>query len=136
MNTEARRRASATFAARMKTEGYRKVTVWLSPEALARLDVARGFAGSKDKAVEAALMAGGVSVPKAPKSPPVARKTAKENDHSPAATTTVAGMNRLLQISKIGSAPTKALKDLMAGKAQFGHPGPARPACGADRGPF
>ena len=94
MNTDARRRASATFAARMKTEGYRKVTVWLSPQALARLDVARGLAGSKDKAVEAALMAGGVTVPKTPKSPPTARKTVKA-------------------------------------AAQFGHPGPARPAYGA-----
>lgn len=56
MNTDARRRASAAFHAKRTALGYRKVTLWLSPAALLRLDELKLAAGSQDKAIEGAIL--------------------------------------------------------------------------------
>jgi DNA-binding TFAR19-related protein (PDSD5 family) len=75
MNTEARRKASAAFHAKREAEGLKKVTLWLSPEARARLDVLKAAHGSKDKAAEAAIMALG-SAPVAKPAPVQTKKPA------------------------------------------------------------
>lgn len=55
MNTDARRKASATYHAKRKAEGQRKVTLWLSPEAMAALEGAKAVHGSKDAAADHAI---------------------------------------------------------------------------------
>lgn len=55
MNTDARRKASAAYHAKRTSEGAKKVTVWLGPEALAALATLATAHGSKDAAVCAAL---------------------------------------------------------------------------------
>lgn len=57
MNTDARRRATANFHAKRTAEGYRKVTLWLSPEARFKLDALKAAAGSKDRVADAAIRA-------------------------------------------------------------------------------
>lgn len=54
--TEARRAASAAYHAKRKEAGMKKVTVWLSPEALTKLDLLKEMHGSKDKAVETLIL--------------------------------------------------------------------------------
>lgn len=55
MNTDARRRASAAFHAKREAEGYRKVTVWMSPETRARLDELAKQHGSREAAIDAVV---------------------------------------------------------------------------------
>lgn len=57
MNTDARRKASATYHAKRVDAGLRKVTVWLSPEAREKLERLKAKHGSKDAAAELAIMA-------------------------------------------------------------------------------
>lgn len=57
MNTDSRRRASASYHAKREAMGLKKVTLWLSPAARDRLEAAREEYGSKDAAAEAAIMA-------------------------------------------------------------------------------
>lgn len=57
MNTESRRRASATYHAKRKASGLAKVTLWLSPEARDKLEALREQYGSKDAAADAAIKA-------------------------------------------------------------------------------
>jgi len=54
-NTAARRKASAAFHAKLKAQGQRQVTVWLSPEAVANLDAAAPGFGSRSAAADFAL---------------------------------------------------------------------------------
>lgn len=63
MNTDSRRRASAAYHAKREAEGLKKVTLWLGPEARAKLDALKVEAGSKDKAAERAIMVYGASSP-------------------------------------------------------------------------
>jgi hypothetical protein len=55
MNTDARRKASSAYHAKRKELGLRKVTLWLSPEAVERLDTAKRRHGSKDAAADYAI---------------------------------------------------------------------------------
>lgn len=57
MNTESRRRASATYHAKREAAGLKKVTLWLSPEARATLDALKKIHGSKDAVADAAIIA-------------------------------------------------------------------------------
>lgn len=57
MNTDARRRASASYHAKREAAGLKKVTLWLSPEARDALDAMKDIHGSKDAAAEAAILA-------------------------------------------------------------------------------
>jgi hypothetical protein len=57
MNTESRRKASAAYHAKREAAGLKKVTLWLSPEARAALEAAKGAYGSKDAAAEHAILA-------------------------------------------------------------------------------
>lgn len=57
MNTESRRRASATYHAKRAEAGLKKVTLWLGPEARDKLEALREEYGSKDAAAEAAIKA-------------------------------------------------------------------------------
>lgn len=57
MNTDSRRKASADFHAKRKAAGWKKVTVWLPPEALAQLAKLKAAHGSNDGAVQALLNA-------------------------------------------------------------------------------
>lgn len=70
MNTDAARRASRTYHAKREAEGLKKVTLWLSPEARAKLETLKVAAGSKDKAAELAIMAYGQKAKAAPAKPP------------------------------------------------------------------
>lgn len=54
--TDARRAASAAYHAKRTAAGMKKVTVWLSPEALTKLDQLKETHGSKDKAVETLIL--------------------------------------------------------------------------------
>lgn len=56
MNTDARRKASADYHAKLKDEGHKKVTVFLSPEALAALDKLAVGETSRAQAINAALI--------------------------------------------------------------------------------
>jgi len=60
MTSPAQLRASATYHARRKAQGWRKVTIWLSPEALEALERLAALHGSKDGAVAKALIEGGL----------------------------------------------------------------------------
>jgi hypothetical protein len=55
MNTDARRKASATYHAKRRAAGLVKVTLWLSPEAVARLDARKADFGSKDAVADFAI---------------------------------------------------------------------------------
>lgn len=57
MNTDSRRKASATYHAKRKAGGLKKVTLWLSPEARFKLDALKAVAGSKDRAANDAIVA-------------------------------------------------------------------------------
>jgi hypothetical protein len=57
MNTESRRRASATYHAKRAEAGLKKVTLWLGPDARDKLEALREVYGSKDAAAEAAILA-------------------------------------------------------------------------------
>lgn len=57
MSTEAQRRASAAYHAKREAAGLRKVTLWLSPEARAKLDKMKDAHGSKDAAADFAIIA-------------------------------------------------------------------------------
>lgn len=57
MNTDSRRKASAAYHAKRTSEGLKKVTLWLTPEARFKLDALKAAHGSKDAAVNAALAA-------------------------------------------------------------------------------
>lgn len=61
MNTESRRKASATYHAKREAAGLKKVTLWLGPEAREALEALKVEHGSKDAAAEAAIrkLAGG-----------------------------------------------------------------------------
>lgn len=78
MNTDAARRASRTYHAKRGAEGLKKVTLWLSPEARAKLEALKAEAGSKDKAAELAIMAYGQKA-KAPPAKPLVKATAAAN---------------------------------------------------------
>ena len=56
MNTPLRRKASAAYFKRREEAGQRRVTVWLTPEARDALDRLGARMGSKDMAVQAALL--------------------------------------------------------------------------------
>lgn len=56
MNTDSRRKASATYHAKRAAAGLKKVTLWLSPEAREALEAMREDYGSKDAAAEAAIL--------------------------------------------------------------------------------
>lgn len=55
LNTDARRKASATYHAKRTEAGLRKVTLWLSPEARDKLEASKERYGSKDAAADAAI---------------------------------------------------------------------------------
>ena len=55
MNTESRRKASATYHAKREAAGLKKVTLWLSPEAREMLERMKGEHGSKDAAADHAI---------------------------------------------------------------------------------
>lgn len=57
MNTDARRRANATYFKRREDAGLKRVTVWLTPEARKALEWLGVAYGSKDAAVSAGLLA-------------------------------------------------------------------------------
>lgn len=67
MNTEPRRKASADYHAKRKAAGWKKVTVWLPPEALARLAELKAVHGSNDAAAQAWLGSKPEAAPAAPK---------------------------------------------------------------------
>lgn len=77
MNTDSRRKASATYHAKREAEGLKKVTLWLSPEARDKLDALKADAGSKDKAAELAIMAYGQKPALKPVKPEPTPKPAK-----------------------------------------------------------
>jgi len=56
MNTDARRAASAAYFKRREEAGIKRVTVWLTPEARDALEKLGGQYGSKDAAVNAAIL--------------------------------------------------------------------------------
>lgn len=56
MNTPSRRKASADYHAKLKAEGHRKVTLFLSPEALAALDKLAVGETSRAQAINAAMI--------------------------------------------------------------------------------
>lgn len=88
MNTDSRRKASADFHAKRKAEGWRKVTVWLSPEAVAKVDALKKAAGSADDVHRQAILAwpGPGAPPMVPQvKPKVAPKAEKPAAKSPAA---------------------------------------------------
>jgi hypothetical protein len=55
MNTEARRKASASYKARLIAEGWRQKAFLLSPAAQRRLAELAGIYGSEQAAIEAML---------------------------------------------------------------------------------
>lgn len=55
MNTDTRRKASATYHAKRREAGWKKVTVWLPPEGLEQLAKLKAAHGSNDAAVQALL---------------------------------------------------------------------------------
>jgi hypothetical protein len=76
MNTDSRRKASAEFHAKRKADGWKKVTVWLDPEALFKVDALRKAAGSADEVHRQAIKAwpgpgaaGELQQPAKPKAP-------------------------------------------------------------------
>ena len=56
MQTPARRRASNRFHDKLKAEGMKKTTVWLSPDAREALALLKQWHGSQDRAVIAVLV--------------------------------------------------------------------------------
>jgi len=68
VNTESRRKAADVYAAKRKAEGWAKVTVWLSPEALKALEKLKVKHGSRDAALNAVLTD---SSPRLPSPPPL-----------------------------------------------------------------
>lgn len=69
MNTDSRRRASATYHAKREADGLKKVTLWLGSEARDKLEAMKGEAGSKDKAADLAIMAYGAKPKTQPTKP-------------------------------------------------------------------
>lgn len=55
MPSDAQRRASAAHQARLRAEGWRRVSLWLSPDTLAALRRLEALYGSATEAVKAAI---------------------------------------------------------------------------------
>lgn len=81
MNTESRRAAAAKYADKRIADGWAKITVWLSPEALKQVAVLTAMHGSRDAGLNAAL----TCEPQQPHRPP--EKTAAQPPKPSPATT-------------------------------------------------
>jgi hypothetical protein len=57
MNSESRRKASAKFHAERKAAGWRKATIWLDPESVARVDALKSSVGGADEVHRQAIKA-------------------------------------------------------------------------------
>jgi hypothetical protein len=57
MASEKQREHIRNYEAQRKAKGWAKVTIWLSPEAVAALEKLKGVHGSKDAAINAELIA-------------------------------------------------------------------------------
>ena len=111
MNTAARRKASADFHAKRKAEGWRKVTVWLSPEALKGLEKIKRLVNppaSTDDAIRGVLLHEAQKAPPATKALKVGVRVTGDTGIGPAKITAAVPLAGTFKRAPTPKTPTKS----------------------------
>lgn len=105
---EAARKASAAFHAKRKADGWRKITVWLSPSAAARLDALKDAHGyATDEAIRRLLNCSAADAP-----PPEVTARRKVSAAIQAALPSTGGrLPQTLPVGPVTPAPGSRLKN-------------------------